>query len=217
MTRDEGVALIKQQLSFRTTLDSAIVTWLQFAQTNLEAAPTKPWFLVSEDSFTNLTVDEERVPLPTDFLQEVEEATFKYRPDDYPTESEVDLKKDEYDQLRKDFVGVEAGPPQAYALLGDYFRVFPLPDDDYQVRLIYYKRDTLLTTNVENGWLKHVPLLLLGSAGKLIGSGPLRDKGAMDIFDEWVRTGMALLTSQNEAREMANRSGNQMQIGGRHY
>ena len=211
MTRDQGVALIKQHLAFRQTLDTEIVTNLQFAQTNLEAAPTKPWFLVSEDTYATLTADEERLAIPDNFLEEVEDAVVKYRPDDWPDEPEVDLTKDQYDVLRRNFAEEEAGPPQAYALLGNYFRIFPLPDDTYTIRLIYYKRDTTLDTNVENGWLKHVPLLLLGSAGLLIAGGPIRDKTAYDLFTNWVATGTKLLLSQNVAREMANMT---MQVGG---
>lgn len=213
MTRDEGVALIKQQLQARANSDSSIVSYMQLAQTTLESSPTKPWFLVSEDTFTTTSDGEERVALPTDFLCEVEEATFKYRPDDWPDEEEVDLIKDDYDVLRVNFREEDDGPPQAYALLGQYFRVFPLPDAAYQVRLIYYKQDTVLTTNVENNWLKYAPLLLLGSAGQLMGAGPLRDKDGMTIFDRWISTGLKLLQNQNVDREMRNR---EMQIGGPH-
>ena len=214
MLRDAGVAMIKEQLAFRTTLDSSIVTYLQFAQQTLEKAPTKPWFLISEDSFATLTAGEERVALPGDFLQEVEDATFKFRPSDWSVDNdnEVDLIKDEYDVLRKDFRAREVAPgePQAYALLGSYFRVFPVPDDAYQVRLIYYKKGQLLTTNIENEWLANIPLLLLGSAGQLM-ANPVRDKTAFDTFGQWIATGLKLLHSQDVSREMANRV---MQIGG---
>lgn len=214
MTRDEGVALIKQQLAFRRTLDSAIVDQLKFAQTTLEAAPTKPWFLVSEDSYALTTADEERVAVPGDFLEEVEDARFYYRPDDFPDSDEVELKKEDYDQLKRDFLQVPSGPPQAYALLGDYFRIFPLPDAAYTVRLIYFKPDTTLDTNVENGWLKHIPMLLLGSALKLIAEGPVRDVQAGKIADQWIATGSTLLHKRNEQRKAANRED---QIGGRHW
>lgn len=215
MTRDEGVAHIMEQLGFRvsSTTEAAIVRGLQLAQTMLESAPVKPWFLVSEDTYTTTIPDEERVPLPDDFLEEVEDATFKYRPADYPDEDEVDLVKDEYDVLRRNFAEVDAGEPEAYALLGNYFRMFPLPDDAYSIRLIYFKRDTSLATNVENGWLKWVPYLILGTAGLQISKGPLRDAGAVAVFQDWIQMGMGALNSQTNAREMANRK---LQMGGPH-
>lgn len=214
MTRSEAVALIQMQLAQRSDLESQIVSQLQFAQFTLERAPEKPWFLVSEDTFAPLTVDEPRLATPDDFLAEVDEATFKYRPDDWPTSQEVDLRKDEYDVLAREFRGADAGEPVAYALLGDYFHFFPTPDDTYQVRLIYYQKDDVLTTDIENRWLRNAPLLLMGSAGQLIAGGPIRDKDATAIFSQWIATGLQLVRDENTVRELNNR---ELQMGGRHY
>lgn len=213
MTRDEGVALIHQQLGFRSDLAAEIVANLQLAQTTLELMPTKPWFLTSEDSFAATVIGEERIPIPLDFIQEVEDAVFKYRPDAYPDEDEIDLVKDDYDQLRLNFREEPDGPPAAYALVGEYFRIFPKPDAVYQVRLIYYAKDTVLDTNIENKWLKHVPLLLLGSAGEMM-TGGIRDTEASKKFKDWIALGSQILNSHSESRLMANRSN--MQVGGPH-
>src|SRR5690349_7714799 len=153
MTRDEGVAMIKQVLGFRTGLDSTIVSNMVYCQTRLEAGITRPQFLVSEDSFTTTTADEPRILLPTDFLAETEQAVLKYRPDTWPDDPEVPLTKDLYDVLFNNYREAENGPPEAYSRLGNYFYIFPTPDDVYTIRMIYYKRDTVLTSNVENGWL----------------------------------------------------------------
>jgi hypothetical protein len=219
MTRDEGVAHIKLQMAFRTTLDSTIVSMMQLAQTNLEAMPTKPFFLTSEDSVINTTPTEQRIPLPADFLQEIDEAVLRYVPL-VPTETnpEKDLIKDDFDVLRKNFFDPQTGTlltgsPEAYAILGPYFRIFPTPDAVYPIKMPYYKRDTSLSTNVENGWLKHVPFLLLGAAGKLIAKGPVRDQVADGVFTEWVATGTALLNNLTEARMASNRT---YQMGGPH-
>lgn len=219
MTRDEGVQLIKDQLAFRQTLDVEIVRQMKFAQTTLEKMPNKPWFLVSEDSYVNTTVGEQRVPLPNDFLEETEDAVLRRvmgSPDSSITGRA--LEKDDYDVLRKNYVNeadgeLLSGPPEAYALLGQYFRLFPVPDKVYLVRQIYYKKDLTLDTNVENQWLKYVPMLMLGTAGMLIAKGPIRDAIANSVFQEWVVTDTALLNVQNEARMHANR---RYQIGGPH-
>lgn len=220
MTRDEAVALIQEQLGFRSDLSTNIITNLKFAQQTLEKGPTKPWFLISEDSFADLTSGEQRLALPTDFLQETDQAVLRYVPDDAETiADEIDLVKDDYDTLRKNYevkassdADSATGAPEAYALLGDYFRIFPTPDDDYRVRMIYYASDTVLSSNVENDWLKHVPLLLIGKAGKQIASA-LRDSVAASTFAQWENEGRLLLLSQTIEREFANRD---MQIGGPH-
>lgn len=216
MTRDEAVALIQEQLGFHSDLSTNIITNLKFAQQTLEKGPTKPWFLISEDSYIRTTAEEPRLPIPSDFLQETDEAVLRYVPDDI-TDGEVDLKKDFYDVLRKNYMDVdtgtvESGPPEAYALIGIYFRLFPTPDDDYLIRQIYYKSDTVLSSNVENAWLKHLPMLLIGKAGKQLASA-LRDSVAASTFGQWENEGRLLLLSQTIDREMANRD---MQIGGPH-
>ena len=216
MTRDEAVALIQEGLGFRTTLSSNIITHLQLAQETLEKAPTKPWFLISEDSYIDTTAAEQRLVIPTDFLEEPDQAVLRYIPDTL-TDGEVDLVKDDYDVLRKNYFDsstgtIETGEPEAYALQGAYFRIFPTPDDAYTLRMIYYAKADILDTNIENVWLEHIPLLLIGKAGKQIAAS-LRDKDALAIFAGYENEGRVLLHSQNIARDMANRD---MQVGGPH-
>lgn len=216
MLRSAAVSLIQQQLGFRSDLSSEIITNLQHAQVMLEAGPTKPWFLISEDSYIDTVADEPRLALPTDFLEEVDSAVLRYVPDDL-TDGEVDLRKDDYDILRKNYRDTttgttEAGTPEAYALQGSYFWLFPTPDDEYRIRMIYYKRDTTLSTDVENGWLKWVPYLLIGKAGGMIAAA-LRDPAAVGTFRAWEQEGRLLLSSQNTARDMGNQT---MQMGGPH-
>ena len=216
MLRSAAVSLIQQQLGFRSDLSSEIITNLQHAQTMLEAGPTLPWFLVSEDSYIDTVDGEQRIALPSDFLQETDEAVLRYVPTTL-TDGEVDLKKDFFDVLRKNYQDTttgttEEGSPEAYALQGSYFWIFPTPDDEYRLRMIYYKRDTTLSTDVENGWLKWVPYLLIGKAGGMIASA-LRDLAAVGTFQRWEQEGRLLLSSFETSRAMMNR---EMQMGGPH-
>lgn len=214
MTRDEAVAHIKMQLGFRANQDSNIVSMLQLAQLQLELQPTKPWFLVSEDSYKRLTADEQRLVLPTDFLQEHEDGCLYYVPDDADgPDDHVMLVKDDYDVLKAEYKDTASGAPEAYALIGSYFRVFPIPDDTYLIRMVYYKKDTVLSSNVENGWLKYAPLVLMGKAGQMIAGGPLRDMEAVKVFQSWEQQGSLSLFGQQVARETTNHV---RQMGGRH-
>ncbi len=221
MTRDEAVAMIKLQLGFRSNQDANIVTCLKLAQTQLELQPVRPWFLISEDNYAVLTPDEQRLALPTDFLEEVEDAVLRYVPDDAESVAdEIDLVKDDYDVLRKNYRnwvnpvnGLATGAPEAYCLLDGYFRFFPTPDAAYTVHMIYYAGATVLDSNVENAWLKHAPLALMGKAGKMIAVGPLRDATAAQVFADWEAQGSLALHGRNISREQANHT---RQIGGRH-
>lgn len=213
MLRDAAVSLIGQGLGFRTDRSAEIITQLQFEQTQLEAGPTKPWFLVSAETSMVTVAGDQKVSIPSGFLQEVEQAVVKYVPDDSTGPAdEVDLTKDDFDENRKNFKDTDSGKPKAFSLMGLYFWIFPVPAAVYTLKTIFYSQDTVLSSNVENGWLKYVPKLLMGKAGFGIAED-LRDSHAMDKFSKWIAEGTTLLYSQNEAREHANRT---YQMGGRH-
>lgn len=211
MTRDEAVSIIQQQLGFRTDLSSEIVTNLKLAQTMLEVGPTRPWFLVTEQMSITTTAEEQRLIVPSNMLAEIDNTRLVYIPDD-EEEAAVDLKKEDYDQLEYDYREEEAGPPAAYALLGDYFRLFPVPDDAYTIKIIVYGRADTLDSNIENGWLKWVPYALIGKAGAQIATA-VRDATALATFREWERDGRLALAGMDVARDVANRV---LQMGGPH-
>lgn len=208
MTRDEAVAMMKIQLGFRTDQTDNLITALKAAQKKLERSATKPWFLLSERTTINTSDGESRLQLPTDFILEHEENGLTYIPDD-SSENPVLLTKESLDQL-KGIYGNETGAPEAYALDGQYFRIFPEPDDLYTIEMYYYQEDEVLDTNIENQWLKYIPFLLMGEAGMLISEG-LRDKAATMTFDRWRKEGQIQLYRENEARKHTNTS---PQIGG---
>lgn len=209
MTRDEVIAMIQLQLAFRTDQEDNIITVLKATQEDLENQAVKPWFLLSERMTTSTTAAEQRIPLPMNFLLEHEEDGISYVPSDGT--ASIPLTKNDLDTLKK-LYGVTTGTPEAYALDGSYFRIFPIPDDVYLVEMYCYLRDTALDTNIENGWLKWAWKLMAGEAGKMI-AGPLRDKEAYRIFSEWAKEGKANLYRENEARKHANVT---YQIGGSH-
>lgn len=208
MTRDEAVSLMAIQLGFRTDQATNLVTVLKAAQVTLERAPTKPWFLLSERAYINTVANEPRVKLPTTFLLEHEENGLTYIP---TGEDPVPLVKETLDQLKVIYKANE-GAPEAYALDGNYFRLFPIPDAAYVIEMYFYQMDAVLDTNIENQWLKYAPLYLMGEAGMLLSSG-LRDKAATDTFMRWRNEGARLLEIDNEARKHTNTS---PQMGGAH-
>jgi len=164
MTRDEAVVEIQEILSFRTDQVAGIERRLKRAQTFAENGPQLPWFLKTERSSIATAVDEERIPLPNDFLKEYEESALWYVPTD-TDEQEVPLVKDDLDFLRGKFPRTSTGIPTHYAIDSKYFRLFPTPDAAYTVKMVYYKKDTVLDSDIENLWLEHAPWILIGRAG----------------------------------------------------
>lgn len=213
MTRNEAVALVKQVLGFMANRDSTIISNMQFQQTQLELSPTKPWFLLSEIEDLTTVDGQTYVSTPLDFLDEYDEGGMWYYDSTAAAGYEwVEMKKDDYDVLKRNYRGAEAGPPEAYALVGSEFQLFPTPDDAYTLKYLYYKKDETLESNIENQWLKFVPGLLIGKAGAMLAAS-LRDMEAIKIFDKMTQEAMLLLENQNEARKYRNF---EMQIGGPH-
>ena len=204
MDRDAARARIQQTLAFRTDKTAEIVNALQDAQVVLERGAVLPWFLQSEVSSISTVVGEERISIPSDFLREWEEDPLSYFV--AGTGGDVDawteLAKEDLAFLRSAYPG--SGAPIAYALDVKYFRIFPTPDAIYTLKMIYYKADAVLSSNVENQWLTYLPYLMIGEAGRLFAPA-LRDKDATAQFSRWAAEGRALMLIENEARIHSSR------------
>lgn len=209
MTRGEAVAMVQQTIGFRTDLAATIVTNIKLAQITLEKGPIMPWFLLSESSTRRTDPAERRVRIPTDFLREYEEGALTYVPDD-ATIPEVPLVKESLEDLLDEYSSISSGEPKKFSLDGYYFNIFPTPDDDYLLKMRYYKKAVVLDSDVENEWLAEIPLLLIGMAGLLLAPG-LRDTTATATFKDWSNQGMLVLNGYEEARTHSNRT---YQMGG---
>lgn len=210
MIRDDAVKRVQRPLGFRSDKATEIVDALQDAQVELESSAELPWFLRTEVSSISTVSAEERIEVPDDFLREWEDDALWYFNAGASEAADIwtELVKDELTFLRNNLPG--SGVPQAYALDGNNFRIFPTPDAVYVLKLIYYQRDTLLTSNVENLWLKHIPFLLIGKAGIQLSVG-FRDKGALAQFAKWEKDGLDSLMRMTTARDNENLS---LLIGG---
>lgn len=204
MLRDDAVVRIQQRLAFRSDRTSEIVNALIDAQQVLESELILPWFLQSEVSMISTVSGEERVPLPGDFIQEWEDDPLWYFNGSAtdPQDAWVPLAKEDLEYLRETLPG--SGSPLAYQLDTSYFRIFPTPDDTYTLKMIYYKQDDTLETNIENKWLFHIPQLLIGIAGKEIATG-LRDNEAAAAFTALETEHRQKLFLKNEARRHSSR------------
>jgi hypothetical protein len=213
MTRDEAVQMVHTILGFRSDQTTNIINFMKLAQSQLELEPGKPWFLVSENLDTQTSPDEQRLGVPENMLEEYDDAALFWIPADGDDEGkEIELRKDEYDVLVRNYKDSDPGEPEAYALRGEYFVLFPTPDDAYDIRIIIYAEDDVLTSNIENKWLKYAPLLVMGKAGQYLAPG-LRDQVALTTFKDWEQQGRSALYRAQDARELANR---ELQMGGPH-
>jgi hypothetical protein len=202
MNRDTAVARVQLKLGFRSDQATNIVNAFQDNQAKLELRPLLPWYLRTEISSNSTVSGEERVVTPSDFIREDEESALWYFDASADDEDKwTEIIKDDLSVLRHKFPGV--GTPKAYAIHGDYFRIFPTPDAVYTLKLAYYQKQAVLTSNIENKWLLHASDLMIGMAGKDIATA-LRDADAVAIFKDMITEGQAQLLIDTEARRHEN-------------
>jgi hypothetical protein len=205
MLRDEVVTLLGYRLGSRTDLNDRIIAEMAYVQTfNLEGTGAfLPWFLETEIATITTIADEERTVLPDDFLAEVEDqALWLYDEDSAAPWTE--LRKNDYDYLRVKYP--VAGLPKQYALIGDYFALFPVPDDSYTIKMRYYAKDeSLASENIENKWLKHAADLVLAETGAVMAQH-LMNFDLVAKFQQDAAIARQRLYTKHEARRHSNRT-----------
>jgi len=196
MLRDDAVAIVKRRLGNRIgTLDAAIIDEMKLAQTIFEHDAFLPWFLLTELTTISTVASQERIAVPTNFLRETERGGFLIM-DAENTWQQV--LKDDYSALRA--VNQSEGLPTHYALTGVNFRLFPTPDQAYVLNLIYFAQDAVLSTNVENQWLKWAPDLFIAQTAFQMAQNHFLDPNVLGVLAGQVREGKASLRRLDGAR-----------------
>ncbi len=204
MTRDEAVALLNARLKrgSNTSLDSTIITEMKLVQSRFEGAAELPWFLLTTDYVPlTTTANDDKVAISADFLREFEDDGLWV----YAAENWVPLIKDTLNAIVNYYTGEGATLPRAYDLVHGYFRLRPIPDAVYSLRYIYYKKDTVLSTNVENQWLKYAADLVIAETGWVVATYVTRDKEAAAAFASDREIALDRVWRENEARKHAKR------------
>lgn len=218
MTLTDLIEEVRNKLGYNTGLSSSLITTaISNAQGELEKLPELPWFLHTEISSISTTADEERIAVPADFIKEIDEEPLYYYDTSGTTDEWVSLRKLTTNNLRNIYnLAITnsqevSGTPLYYALDGAYFRLYPIPDAAYTLKLTYYgKQDVLSAGSDTNGWSLYAPYALIGKAGILLSMNN-RDKSGIEIFGALLTESSQLLNRQSEARE---HSGMTYQRGG---
>lgn len=199
MLRDDAVRLIAFRLNNRTDLDAAIIQEMQLAQEiRLEQnGRFQPWFMVSEYGTELADPNENRIPVPEDFVMEIEEEPLWVL---NPEGVWVELTKKGEGALQSYFGSTQPTLPTHYALEGDHFTLFPTPDQAYQVRFRYAAKQTPLTTNIENSWLKFAPDILIAETCESMAIHVLQNDKLAAGFMKAKNEAWARLFVMNEAR-----------------
>lgn len=210
MTGQRILDLLMGRLGGRTSpaLRATCLLEMNLVQDVLEGDPLKPWFLITEDSESVLTVGERRLEVPEDFLCEVEDEEGGLVIVD-STGAEHPMKKDSYDFLvDKHTLEATSDLPLEYALVGKYFMIFPLPNVALTVKMRYKASQPDITDdNNENAWCKNAADLLIAETGYVVCSKHVRDEPNKIIeFSADSAKAKSRLSTDNVGRAEANRS-----------
>lgn len=212
MIRSAAVSRIQRLLGFRSDKATEIIDDLQTAQIELEAEGELPWFLLVEEVSIAVTSGDRTVAVPTGFIRQHEEGgLFLFDSTADEDEQWTQLEKATPETLRLAYQS-GTGAPAAYTLVGSEFQIYPIPDDDYTLKLTkYYAKDDVLDTDIENEWLGKAHKLIIGVAGQKIAES-LRDAGALQTFSSMEAEGRMELNTFQTARE---EHGQVRQMGGK--
>lgn len=203
MTRDEAVTQMRRDLGYNNNLQASIlVDALKSAQDSLEREPELPFFLQTEISSISTVIGEERVAVPSDFLTAYEDDTL-WIYDATADTKWIELPKHDFDALRRKHAASDNAKPEAYALTNKYIRLFPAPDKVYTLKWSYMGKDTVLSTNVENEWLKYFPELLISLGVKKV-AGSTQHTAAFKLARETEVAERTRLRTFIVARETTN-------------
>lgn len=216
MTRDQAIAIILARCGKRqndTFLQAQCVLEMTLKQeTTLEGADFKPWFLLSEYMHALTGENEPRVPLPTNFLEELEEGILWVQAPGATAYTR--LIRDDLDILEERYLDCDPGVPQAYALAGKDAVLFPTPADAYPLKMRCYLREPKLeyaygaaaaSDDTTNEWLTQAPDWLIGEVGAVIAGQYIKDAPTAEQFAMEAAKGRARLYVAHVAREEMNR------------
>lgn len=202
MTRNEAVDYIAQRIGRRNDLATQIIMELRMAQMQEESVEPLPWFLFKR---APITLNAEYVALPSDFIREQFDGLSEGA---ILMDDDTVLEKTDFETAR----GVTGtGRPKVYTLLGSELMLRPVPDTTYNATYFYYAHDQVLSTDIENQWLKYAPEVLISRAAMEMALF-IRELGLVDHFSTLYRAAREDLDRLTQSRALT--SARLLRIGG---
>lgn len=183
MLRSIAVARVKQMLGFKRNLDAEILQAMIEQQEDLERSSELPFFLRKKYSGFATAANVQSVAAPADFIREWDNDVLSIVATNGTSSFIQELRKDDDNFLRLRYPTTDGtNLPLGYSRLDKTFYFYPTPDAIYTLDGSYYAKDqSLASGDIENKWLRELPLILVARAGMLVATG-LRDQVAMQSF-----------------------------------
>lgn len=212
VTRTQAVQRINRDIGFRPAgnpLEATIVDVLQEAQRDLEKGKTLPKFLLLEDQTLTFTAGTHTIAKPARFLRESDEVRIRF----FPTSSTVPrflTRKLYIDAVEANLKphnspnsSIQPTAPSVYVMRQSTIDFITVADATYTLYWDYYQSDLVLTTDIENLWLKNASDWLIGEAGLRLATS-LGNQQAVGAFTNLEARGRAAAFAEDIASEEAS-------------
>lgn len=175
---------------------------LTLVQERLEGGAFLPWFLLTSEQTLTTVASTREVALPDNFLREWDDYPLQFY-DSTASPAYMPLTKDDFDVHLAEFGEADDGEPQAYALSGVVFDLFPTPDYAYPLKWRYFARDAVLSDSVlTNNWTANAADLLVAELGVVM-AGYARRDDLVNLFAAQKAEALKRLTAFDIARKQA--------------
>lgn len=184
----------------RDDLDTVIPTFIDLAEARLNRE-VRHWRM--EDRAV-ATLDAQYTALPTNFLEPIR---MSLTSGDTSTMEVVGVQ--EMSDLRARALNT-SGKPRYYTILDQSIEVYPSPDGEYSLEMVYFETLPALSTSDTNWLLTNYPDAYL--YGALLHSAPyLQDDARMQVWDALYQTAVSAINLDGE-RAKTGGSGRRMKI-----
>ena len=184
----------------RDDLDTVIPTFIDLAEARLNRE-VRHWRM--EDRAV-ATLDTQYTALPTNFLEPIR---MSLTSGDTSTMEVVGVQ--EMSDLRARALNT-SGKPRYYTILDQSIEVYPSPDGEYSLEMVYFETLPALSTSDTNWLLTNYPDAYL--YGALLHSAPyLQDDARMQVWDALYQTAVSAINLDGE-RAKTGGSGRRMKI-----
>ena len=205
MLRDDALTLLEGRLGNRTNMRATLILEMRQAQeTALERNGIfYPWFLETGIiTIGTTTAAVETLALPSNWLAEIEEQSM-WIFDSGADVPYVELRKGAYDVALQRFTTDDQ--PQRYSLNKNNLLLKPTPDKGYVIQTRYFAVDDVLSTNIENDWLKYASDWLIAETGIIIARDHIQNDQMAQRFIAAATRARDRVFIENEARQHVGR------------
>lgn len=199
MTNAELISRVLFALGNRTShrgeILAAMLGWVNEA----EQSPFLPWFLEKESTGLALTIGQDYVTLPTDFLRELDEGVVLITDEEGVEHSLV--KTPSLKKLLSETTTEEI--PQGYYLSSDRIYVAPRPTEyAYPLRFFYYGKSTTIADNSSEvtHWGKYAQNAIVYGTAADFAAAPMRNDALARQLEKMEKQALDALWRDTEAR-----------------